>query len=725
MPTVPSYGGAQAAPSGGGNATFSAPDVINANPGQLVQAGAALERAGSTAASIAMDMQQQVNQVRVDDALNKARQKILHDTYDPADGYKNLKGDAALTRPDGLPLSEEYGAKLKTTISELAGSLGNDMQRQVFNQHANALMLQHQAGIEQHANAEYRSYALSTQDGTIKLGADEAKLNWQDPDKIKTSMDSVKAAVYRTSSLQGWSGSETTQRMKEVTSSVHMGVIDTAMKENNPEYAFGYMNKMKDEMTADDLLKVRGVITKDMHQRVADGIATNVVNVNRVRAMPTDGDRMVAITLRSESGGNDDAVGPYIPGQGTAKGKMQVMDATNLDPGYGVKKAADDSKAERARVGRDYLQAMVKEYAGDPAKAWAAYNWGPGNLDKAIKEYGDDWLKHAPEETQLYVGKNLAELKSGAGFSKPTLLEIHDQVRARVTAQYGLNPPPEVLKLALTGATAQFEDLVKATKADEDQRVINAMQGLQQNNGHFSRLSYSVRSQIPADKVDSVIAYGQKISKGDDTTNPAVYLKLSDPLVLNRMSDNEFYKVRSELSEADFKHFTTQRAAAQGKAADQTGTVNMGALNTALSDRLRALGLDPTPKDGSDEAVRLGTVKKHLIDTMLTQQKITGKQMTDADVEKHVDGQFAKNVGFRTSVLGIDTGRSDQRLLTMKAGDIPDDTREALLRDFKAHGVSAPTDGDLLGAYFKLKQMPFKAPKPRDTAQSKTGTIKY
>ena len=36
---------------------------------------------------------------------------------------------------------------------------------------------------------------------------------------------------------------------------------------------------------------------------------------------------------------------------------MQVMDATNRDPGFGVLPAQDDSPEERARVGRDYLQA--------------------------------------------------------------------------------------------------------------------------------------------------------------------------------------------------------------------------------------------------------------------------------------------------------------------------------------------------------------------------------
>lgn len=41
---------------------------------------------------------------------------------------------------------------------------------------------------------------------------------------------------------------------------------------------------------------------------------------------------------------------------------------------------------------------------------WAAYNWGPGNLDAALQRFGPEWLRHAPPETQQYVARNLSAL---------------------------------------------------------------------------------------------------------------------------------------------------------------------------------------------------------------------------------------------------------------------------------------------------------------------------
>jgi soluble lytic murein transglycosylase len=724
MPTVPTYNGTGVTPSGASGTGFATPQQQNATPGQLMNLGEGLARAGTAAASIAVDLQQQVNQVRVDDGLNRVRQQMLDLTYNTETGYKGLRGDAALTRPDGKPLTEEYGSKLQTAISDVSAKLGNDAQRQVFTRDAAGLMQQFQSGLQQHELAEYKAYSLSTQEGTIKLGVDEARRNWQDPDKIRTSLDSVKAAVVKTGQLQGWSGSDTTARMREVTSSVHSGVIETALAENNPEYALGYIDQYKGEMTAGDLLKVRGAVNKDVYARLADGIATNVVTAARSAAQPGDLGRMINITMASESGGREtDAAGNVLTSTKGAKGSMQVMDATNKNPGFGVTPAADDSPAERARVGRDVLQAMVKKYGGDPAKAWAAYNWGTGNLDKAIEKYGADWLNHAPDETRTYVTKNMAALGTGAGVAKPTLQEVHDKVRQEVTARFGATPPAGMMKMALATATQQFEDLAKATKADEDARTTAAMQALLANGGRFTQLPYAVRSSIPVDKVDQVLSFGQKVAKGDDITNPAVYQKLSDPTTLRRLSDDQFFQLRGELSEADFKHFSAQRAAALDKSTNKAEEINMGAMNSLLRDRFQTLGIDPTPKDGSDEAARVGTIKKFITDSMLAQQRTTGKMMTDGEVAAHIDGLFAKSVSFRNTFLGMETSKGSQRLLTMKAGDIPDDTREALLRDFKAAGVPAPTDADLLGAYFRVEQMPRKPAARRDTPQSKSGKI--
>jgi len=114
--------------------------------------------------------------------------------------------------------------------------------------------------------------------------------------------------------------------------------------------------------------------------------------------------------MQVESGGNPAAVSSK-----GAMGTMQTMPGTLRDPGYGVTPARDQSPAEMERVGKDYLQAMLRQY-GDPRLALAAYNWGPGNVDRAMQTHGgnvDAVLANAPAETRAYVPKVLGRTQGG------------------------------------------------------------------------------------------------------------------------------------------------------------------------------------------------------------------------------------------------------------------------------------------------------------------------
>jgi len=84
---------------------------------------------------------------------------------------------------------------------------------------------------------------------------------------------------------------------------------------------------------------------------------------------------------------------------------------TARDPGFGIRSwhgGADDL----ARVGRDYRAAMQQRYGGDLAKMWAAYNWGPGNLDRAIAAHGGNWLSAVPAETRDYIRRNMRAVEN-------------------------------------------------------------------------------------------------------------------------------------------------------------------------------------------------------------------------------------------------------------------------------------------------------------------------
>lgn len=116
-----------------------------------------------------------------------------------------------------------------------------------------------------------------------------------------------------------------------------------------------------------------------------------------------------------------------------ARGLMQLMPATAREQARRLKLRFDlgrltTDESYNLRLGTDFLGDLVARYGGLYPLAAAAYNAGPGNLNKWLARYGDprrgnvdlvDWIESIPfEETRNYVHRvleNLAIYRHRAG----------------------------------------------------------------------------------------------------------------------------------------------------------------------------------------------------------------------------------------------------------------------------------------------------------------------
>lgn len=710
---VPTYDNLTTTPSTTPDAMYSQASGPNAEQivGQQTQElGNATQKAADMSARIQINAQQMIDQVRVNDAVNKARQAAQDLAYNPNNGYLNLKGDAALTRPNGQDLPSEYGEKLQTSLSGLAGTLSTDEQRRQFSLSSQELQTQFHGQVQSHMLGEFQSHVLSVQDGTINLASDDAKRNWSDPDRITPSLDAAKAAVWQKGQVSGWSANQTAAAMLTTTSKVHSEVVTSALENNNPNYALTYFDKNKGEMTADDILRMQGHVN---HQ-VWAGQAQSAVQVATSKAMPavapTDFDRMTNITLQSESGGRRYATdGSLLTSPAGAKGEMQVMPGTSTAPGFGVKPAQDNSPQELARVGRDYLHAMLQRY-GDPAKAWAAYNAGPGAVDKALKVAGSgaqgtssDWLSQMPEETQKYVTQNVASLQASGGQPpKPTELEFVNNALSALPP----GSPPDVVKMTRDQATAQFGIITKTMTETGNNAVSEAQRWLASNGGQYSMMPASLRDSVTRfapDKADDLLKYAEHFAKPvESKTDLVLYNRLeSHPEEMVKMTDPQFESLRPYLSIADFKYFSKQRQhALNDTTEDSAQGINSAAVKAALTPRLESLGISTTPgtKDTAGRE-RLGGVQQFVRESIFSAQQQEGKKFTPAEVEKHIDSLFSKSVTFRNSLWG---GTSSQPLMQLQIGDLPSGAADGLRNSLIASGNKAPTNTDILNLYRRV-----------------------
>jgi len=703
MPRVPTYDEFRAQPSGPSNATFataSGPTAGAIQADQAQQFGQAASRAGDAAMRIATDIQEQANQVRVIDAVNRAKERMFDLQYGQGGGYANLKGNDALQRPDGKALPDEYLGKFKEATDSIAQELGNDAQRNAFMRVSGDMAAQLYGHAEAHVAQEFRTYQGSVYDGASANAQRQIALNYADVQKgglVDQGVQTIEAAVRSKARLLGASQEFADNQVREAVSRAHTLAIKTALERNDIGFADGYLKKYKDGMQADDLLAVQGAITKEMDQRQAVSAATGVVSTLAPKIQPSDFDRMVGITLQSESGGQRYGKdGQLLTSPKGAKGEMQVLDSTNRDPGFGVKPAKDNSPEERARVGRDYLAAMAKRYDGDPAKVWAAYNGGPGAVDTAVMRAkasptpGADWLTFMPNETQAYVAKNVKALQTGLGAAPPTLADVHDQVRARL----GASAKPQVVQAALQEATRQWDDQTKAKTQRDEQSVADAQRIILANNGDVRALPPSLRNALPPGKVDDLMGFADRIAKGQQPqTDWGLYYRLTSDQALLKATN--LGALRDKLADSEFKQLTEHQAKLNNPSDAQT-TQLQGAKDV-LSDYMKQAGMNPSPKyDDKRGAAAVGELTARFQQRITAREQALGKKLDTAQLREEAAALFTP-----VKVPGL-IWDSERPAGTISATDrvvVPQAERAQIVAALKRAG--RPTDDAAIEAMYR------------------------
>lgn len=703
MARVPTYDSPQVAPGGAvPQGRLTMPEMSDA-PGQQLQAlGGAMQKFGGSVGRIAAEMQAEADEVRITDALNRVKEQALTLQHDRDVGYLSVKGRDAFERADGKPLESVYGEQLGNTISDLAGGLANDRQRAAFAKAAGSIAVNFRGGVQEHERREYIGYQASVSEGVISTAQRDIALNWGNPDAVQAAIQRTQGEVYRQAKLMGKSAEWQEATSRKLTSDAHKLAAMSALENGDVDFADAYLRKHSDGMEADDLFQVRKQVDEFASVRLgtakAEAIfAAGADGAQRASQAASPGgsfDRMVEITLHSESRNRDyDKGGRVITSPARARYAMQTMPETAGDPGFGIKPAANDSPAEWNRVGREYLGKMLQRYGGDPAKAWAAYNWGPGEVDNAVKTKGADWLASAPQETRNYVAQNLRMLGGGGGASKPARFDTLAALQA-LESDPALARNPKAMQAARQHLEHKARLYDARTKDQADQVFSGVLQGLIQNGGDFNALPVGQKmalAQVDPAKYDDAMRFAEGLSKGKEPqTDWGLFYELSrDPATLRSVN---LMAVRDKLADTEFKQLMTMQQAA-GKEQSLTALQTPMALVTQFA---REAGINTTGKNKKD-AEKLGRITADVQANITAAEQARGKKLTAEEMRAVVAQSFVKVQVDRP--YWFNTEKPAALLDPADSLVIPDAERVKIVDALKRNG--GPTDEQTIQALYR------------------------
>lgn len=671
MPQVPTLDNFSVSPAGGSSARVSAPPPKDIAGEQLAAAGGAIQRAGTVAADIFRDVQMQANQLRVDDAVNRAKERAMQLTFDPQEGFTNLKGIDALERSNGQSLGQEYGAKLQTTLDQIAGTLSNEPQRRAFAAAAQGLRTNFDTDIMRHESGEFREYGLSVAEGTQKIELDSIGKNYANPESVARSVEAIQAEAYRQAHLLGKSAVWAEAQARNVTSNAHRTAMAAALDNNDIGFVENYLKQHGDEMNADDALAIQGAVTKqkgltyatDVASEVFSGVATGGGAPETLR-MPVNG-RVTSgygqrKPFRTDNGAmsssNHDGVDIAAPdGAKVAVAASGRVVYAGTKGGYGNYVEVEHADGSRTFYGH---LGSISVKKGDPISAGATLGAAgrSGNATGPHLHWGmvDASGKSVDPRSVRAVGGG-----RGVG-ANASLLDMVQAIRADPRLQGHPEWQAEAERQVRSLYQAREESQSKA----EEEATGEVMRTLVGNGG---KLTPQMAARVPDKALPGILSFANSLQaaqrRDDNEGDPILWAGLKTQIAAGNITNpGQLLQYAPRLSRNDFRSLTADVIAMQSgdqKKIDSYTTVDR-TLKYLHAEMLGA-GIDWTPDNKDpDAAAKFGQFQAQLLRNIGTLEQTQGRPLTADEGRKVALALLAEVPGtggwFKSPKRGFELG---------------------------------------------------------------------
>lgn len=742
--------GERPVPQGAGGVSAYAPTNGLREAGSIIS-GAGRDLAGAAEIVAATNQRQDV--LTAQSAGNALQQARITAEFDPKDGFRNVKESGAV----GQQFVDTYTEKFTLAQTGIRDSLANENQKRIFDQHAAVQGLAFKSALLQHQAQQTEAFNDSTANASVDLALRTMAQRPGDELTFQMGLAQINGTVDQTGKRKGLSPEVISASKAKMLDAAYTTRITSIMDgipgvaPANPYRAEQMFKQVQDQLGPASQVHLAAQVQKAVQSVQARDTAKGFVFGDQTPLAPSaiapaiTGKPLAAVVESMESGGRDFATdGSVLTSSAGAQGRMQVMPATSSNPGFGVMPARDNSPEELARVGRDYLGAMSARY-NDPALVMAAYNAGPGQVDKWLAKFGDprtgqitsaEWVAKIPfAETKDYVTNGLQKLGGQPAVSTraPTANELKIDLYARVQAAR------QTAEEQYPGDTA-YADSVASRVENYGRTVIANQQGVEAGarDGLFRGIvGPNPNGSNKPQTIDQLLADPQQKANWDKATPETqaaiqAHFKAGagDPprsaetqaLLYQFMgefsNDRETFAARdlssliTKLPHSDFDRLATMQVQARNKQdleADKATNLQH-ALSLSTSYVLKPLGIEtPTKNTSADKRAAYDKFTGALMQQLDQFQLLNKKRPNDQEIVT-----MAKNLTATVQVPGYWWGKNDVRLFEVGAdqqksvtAEVPADFRSGISAAISARTNAPATEAQIQAAYLAhLRNIP-------------------
>ena len=690
--------------------------------------GRALEQAGGTLGQAAQDLD------AVKRVYDTAAAKRL-DVY-AADRKREIlwDGDDAFFKRQGLD-AEDGRADLEKKFADLRADVlsraGNDRQRRMLTDSLDRQFDESLTAAARYATGQSAAELERQSIARRSQFQQSAVALYNDP---KAYADNIAGGLIELGSIadqQGWSDERLDDEEQKFVSGIHTATINGRLAADDVDGALALLGKYRDDMTFADAQAVEAKMQPAIQYRQAEDDALVALG-----AVPTAGpddaptpsvasdlySQLKAIESNESGGKQFTASGKPLTSSKGAIGVMQVMPSTGPEAAryaglaWDPKRFREDEDYNRA-LGAAYYKEMLRRFGGDPVKAAAAYNAGPGSARKGTGVNGaiakatkagepDNWVAYLPAETKDYVAK--FQRKTGAassGGSSPRKWDLTAAYTALEDRAKREGWTPERLERArqrVDERVKRDEMLEGRQESEEWDRALGTVDSLGDaftdvnQVPNYGNLPADRRLQLRnmADANKRAVLAGDAPKAGGDIATALEVMAIEQP---EKFLSVDLREYRSQMTPGEYSSLQTKAATIRAKPQEEI------AFRGAISGTISAFATPDMNLDGKKNEGRRAKVTG-IMETWLRGHVKPGVQPTQSqlmEAMRFATGNIVKPAtGIKGALFG---GETETPRANLPVFDVPPDILQAFVRGYRAETGRTPTDDQIVDWWDKNK----------------------